>query len=86
MVTEAWLVELGKATPQQRQHALSVPPSNHPARKEVALVTLYHGTRMTVHAADIIRIGRKKPVLGPWKTMPMTDAQGRLADPPPDWN
>jgi hypothetical protein len=41
---------------------------------------------MTIHAADIIRNGRKKPVLGPWKAIPMTGAEGRFVTPPAEWN
>ncbi len=85
VVTEAWLLDLAQATPEQQRQAMTTPPSRHPHRKEVALVSVYQGTHLTMHAADIIRSG-KKPFLGLWRVMPMTDAQGRLVEPPPEWN
>jgi hypothetical protein len=87
VLAEAWLVDLANATPEQQRQAMAVQPSRHPARREVAMLTVYHGLTMVVHTADIIRSGgKKKPVLGPWQTMPMTEAEGRLVEPPPEWN
>ena len=86
VVTEAWYVDLAKLTPEQQQQAMDMPPREHPKRKEVAIVTVYHGLQTTMHAADIIRSGRKKPVLGPWKVMSMTGADGRFVTPPAEWN
>ena len=86
VVAEAWYVDLTKLAPEQAREAMSMAPSEHPKRKEVAFVTVYHGLGMTVHAADIIRSGRRKPVLGPWKVIPMTGAEGRFVTPPAEWN
>ena len=86
VVTEAWYVDLTKLAPAQQNRAMNTPPSEHPKRQEVAVVTVYAGFRVTMHAADIIRKGRRKPVLGPWKLMPSTEAGGRFAVPPADWN
>lgn len=86
VVTEAWYVDLTKLAPEQQRQAMGVPPSEHPKRKEVAIVTVHHGLQTTMHAADIIRSGREKPVLGPWKAMPMAEAEGRFVTPPAEWN
>jgi hypothetical protein len=86
VVTEAWYVDLTKLAPEQQRQAMDMPPSEHPKRKEVAFVTVYHGLDMTIHAADIIRSGRRKPVLGPWNVMPSTNAEGRFVTPPAEWN
>jgi hypothetical protein len=61
-------------------------PSEHPKRKEVARVTIYHGLDTTMYSADIIRSGKKKPVLGPWKALPLAGAEGRFVTPPAEWN
>jgi hypothetical protein len=86
VVTEAWYVDLTKLAPEQARQAVDMPPSQHPKRKDVAIVTVHHGLQTTMHAADIIRSGRKKPVLGPWKVMPSTNAEGRFVTPPAEWN
>jgi hypothetical protein len=86
VVAESWYVDLTKLTPEQQRQAMAIPPSKHPKRKEVAMVTIHHGLDTTGHTADIIRSGRKKPVLGPWKVMPMAGAEGRFVTPPAEWN
>jgi hypothetical protein len=74
VVAESWYVDLSKLSQEQHRQAMDVPPSRHPKRKEVAMVTIHHGLDTTAYAADIIRSGRKKPVLGPWKVLPMAGA------------
>ena len=39
-----------------------------------------------MYSADIIRSGKKKPVLGPWKALPLAGAEGRFVTPPAEWN
>jgi hypothetical protein len=86
VVTEAWYVDLTKLSPEQAREAMDMAPSKHPERIEVAMVTVYQGLRKTGHVADIIRKGRKKPVLGPWREAPMAEAEGRFMTPPAEWN
>ena len=86
VVTEAWYLDLTTLTPEQERQAMTMPPSRHPERKEVAMVTVHHGLDTAGYAADISRSGRRKPVLGPWQVMPMAGAEGRFVTPPPEWN
>ena len=85
-VVEAWYVDMTKMSPEQVRSAMTMPPSKHPKRIEVAMVTVYQGLRKAACVADIIRRGRKKPVLGPWKAVPMAEAEGRFVEPPTEWN
>ena len=86
VVAESWYIDLTKLAPEQQRQAMDMPPSKHPKRKEVALVTIHHGLDTTMYSADIIRKGRKKPVLGPWREAPMAGAEGRFVTPPAEWN
>jgi len=86
VVTEAWYVDLTKLSPEQAREAMDMAPSKHPQRIEVAMVTVYQGLRKTGYVADIIRKGRKKPILGPWREAPMAEAGGRFVTPPAEWN